>query len=408
MQARHKGPRQNIPLGQGCQGAQKKKQKYTDAVSPSAPELEPLEPWGATHVYLVGVEGSSHHGMMKLVPGLNQVMHGTAAPVCLRVEWHSFPSHEKGLPESTRLAWLYGDSCRHGPGAGWRTDCAAKGAWRCGPDDPEAIYRELVFRFGTWPGLNSLTRRSLHDGRERFVVLRRSFLRSVASHAGNTTKHPWDATPQSHALVLAAFTSLVSAMLAELHTDAWITVDPDLFAVPGLKTTAARALVEWFQWKRQPTPAAAARGKGGKEKEEKESAQAVVWAAAEEEAVWDSAINAVYVASKKDPRVVLTPPQVAFVERLAAARRADGSWAAYEDPEHMLLYEYSRQGKVALGSEEWAAFVDISDYDPRLRLGVGSQSVSWRLSGKNLGPFPETCTAPPWERIPAIWPRDPS
>ena len=25
------GPRQNIPLGKGCQGAQKKKQKYTDA-----------------------------------------------------------------------------------------------------------------------------------------------------------------------------------------------------------------------------------------------------------------------------------------------------------------------------------------------------------------------------------------
>lgn len=121
-----------------------------------------------------------------------------------------------------------------------------------------------------------------------------------------------------------------------------------------------------------------------------------------------------------------------------AARRSDGSWAAYEDPNQMLLFQYQkmedtliRQHEIdATGApppiidntsipsyllnesqldsfklEAQAAMQGNQDYDLNFRQHSSKQSVSWPFPKVLHGPFPH-CTPPEWALIDKTFPRD--
>lgn len=209
------------------------------------------------------------------------------------------------MDEAARLSLLYGDSCRRNKG-GWHSTCPQQGRWRCSvkgddggvggqgrynattangrnaidrndlsrhgsnnssksrsngsshgssdgssslgddaaPYGPaaELMYRELLWRFGTWPHLFPLS--GPHRAGFKVVVLRRNFVRSVVSH--NPKGSPWDGGLRSHALVLATSTTLLSAMLeaqSAMPLESWVSVDPDSLGHPALGVPALKLLV---------------------------------------------------------------------------------------------------------------------------------------------------------------------
>jgi hypothetical protein len=45
-----------------------------------------------TDIFLVGIEGSSHHGISLLIPELNKLAFDSIEPECCDVSWTSYPS----------------------------------------------------------------------------------------------------------------------------------------------------------------------------------------------------------------------------------------------------------------------------------------------------------------------------
>jgi len=103
----------------------------------------------------------------------------------------------------------------------------------------ELMYSELLWRFGTWPHWFTLSSPSMVGF--KVVLLKRNFLRSIVSH--NPKAFPWDGGIRSHALVLAACTTLLSAMLSEIPSQNWVSIDPDTLGHPILGLATLQQLV---------------------------------------------------------------------------------------------------------------------------------------------------------------------
>jgi len=103
----------------------------------------------------------------------------------------------------------------------------------------ELMYSELLWRFGTWPHWFTLSSPSMVGF--QIVLLKRNFLRSIVSH--NPKAFPWDGGLRSHALVLAACTTLLSAMLTEVPSRHWVSIDPDTLGHPILGLATLQQLV---------------------------------------------------------------------------------------------------------------------------------------------------------------------
>lgn len=103
----------------------------------------------------------------------------------------------------------------------------------------ELMYSELLWRFGTWPHWFTLSSPSMVGF--QIVLLKRNFLRSMVSH--NPKAFPWDGGLRSHALVLAACTTLLSAMLREVSSRNWVSIDPDTLGHPILGLATLQQLV---------------------------------------------------------------------------------------------------------------------------------------------------------------------
>lgn len=155
-------------------------------------------------VQVVGVEGSSHHGLEVLLPELKKLVTKETDPHCLRVDWTSYPTKGRGMNEAARLSLIYGDSCEWHATSVWKhNNCATQGKWRCGSvSDPMPLHRELVWRFSTFAGLERF------NSKAKVLVLRRSLVRSTFSHSHDTV-NPWDGSFEAHAVVLASFTSIL-------------------------------------------------------------------------------------------------------------------------------------------------------------------------------------------------------
>ena len=139
---------------------------------------------------------------------------------------------------------------------------------------------------------------------------------------------------------------------------------------------------------------------------------------------------------------------------MATRLRTDGSWAAFEDPNQMLLHKViqpyymdkiytfdnslssssiiqtnEREGKRndqgnnttllndhhlstrfdnKLYQQQVLAIQQLNkDYDLRFRFDKTKQSVPWPLTSKFLGPFREVCKPPDWSNLEVrSWPRD--
>ena len=294
--------------------------------------------YGTMSIFLVGVEGASHHGLLAVLPELNMLCLHLATPECLRIQWNSFPEKSNGMSEAARIALIWGDSCAR-KGGGWISNCARAGTWRC--PKAEDMYRELLWRFGTWPNLVTLPDLAAPGigggggGDFRSLVLRRDFLRAVYSHASKPGS-AWDGSLEAHALVLAAHTTLLSVMLARLPRDAWRSFDPDLLSAPApsLRTACLRALAAWLHWGDQGPPTMD-RGPSLPSSPQFTMPPSLLPPPSDEALLGMLARQ--WRGSRKDPAASLPPAQLAFVGRLAAARRADGSWASLEDPDQVLI-----------------------------------------------------------------------
>jgi hypothetical protein len=160
-------------------------------------------------VLVVGVEGTSHHGMLELLPALKALSTHETDSHCLHIDWMSYPARSRGLNEAARLSLLYGDSCEwHGASVWKHNNCATQGNWRCGSvSDPGPLHRELVWRFSSHPALEGLDIAASKFG-FKILVLRRDLVRSTLSH-NHDSRRPWDGSYESHAMVLASFTTII-------------------------------------------------------------------------------------------------------------------------------------------------------------------------------------------------------
>jgi len=330
------------------------------------------------------------------------------------------------------------------------------------------MYRELVWRFGASPRLVSIPR--AHEAGFRPLVLRRDFLHAVYSHAADH-KHAWDGSLEAHALVLAAHTTLLSAMLARLPCGAWRSFDPGLLSAPapGLRAACLRALAQWLRWDHAAPPESAwkaAHAAAPPPPRDRLTAQTEGHPTGHSAglpaghsggypegsrgcAPSDDDLLAVlsehWRASLKDPAAALSREKLGFIARLVAARRADGSWAALEDPRQAILWgalqlpggdeggaDASKMlGEVGAGDASVGAQAEIINTTKALRAALVeaggrledymytpaqaaaaaapaatspvTQSVAWPLRAPHLGPFSGCPRPPDWRNVEDLW-----
>ena len=338
--------------------------------------------------FIVGVEGSAHHGMLEILPVLNMLAHQTDKPKCLRIKWESFPRKCAGLDEAARTSLIYGNSCALERSAGWRGNCSQVGTWRC--NLAEDMYRELVWRFEMWPSLYVLPSPKLLE--YTFIVLRRDFMRTVYSHTAPTGKNHrlrtnalWDGGVESHALLLGAMTTLISSMLERVDRNRWASLDPDRFSSsdPVVRAQLLRSLAAWLGWMLPATHREGVDGGDGG-------------------AMGDSALletlERSWRSSSKDPATGLSAEQQDFLRRFVVMRRSDGSWAALDDPSQDVTKKIIPASH--FDSPSWPGTKpEVSGFH---------QSVKWPLERKDRGPFGDACPRPPnWSAlIEEEWKRD--
>jgi len=338
-----------------------------------------------SRIMLAGVEGSSHHGLLKLLPALKSLATNETDPHCLHLDWLSYPNKSPGLNERARLSLIYGDSCEH-------NDCASRGKLRCGnASNPKPLHAELVWRFGTFANLEGLGLAAPLGS--KILVLRRGLARSTLSH-NHDSRRPWDGSYEGHAVVLASFTSIVSLMLEDIPRSQWRTVDPDNLSYrlgphpdAQLATRTLRALTHWFGW----------------------SLSAFSTKDPISDLDLEELLKRTWVESRRSPTKALTSGQHAFIANLeAAARQGEGgrpsTWRLYDDPAQDVLnaFDSSRYTQQRGGVDAATAALGIVQAGQEQPL-----RSSWALGEHFRGPFPEDCRPPSWAFLDENWPREP-
>jgi hypothetical protein len=291
----------------------------------------------------------------------------------------SFPCMNRYVSKASRLSLLFGKTSPSitqitAQKIWWSTKGKQLGIpWRCGGggsyyDDggaAERMYRDLLWRYGAQlrhgaPGQPQHFA-SPKFAHKSFLVLRRDFTRSVFSHRG-------DGDYRSHALVQAAFKTIMSAQLEAVAPDRWRSVDAEVDMSPLRRLGTARALLAWCGW----------RGRSDVD--------------------LSALLDAVWVASTKNPFEELSQGDLRFIARLAERRTRDGSWAAFNAPENFLVPRSRGSGGEAAAAAAAADTDTDTDTDTPQQ-----QRPRWPFDRNYTALQALNCSEPEWGALDASY-----